>query len=71
MEEIILYSTGCPKCQVLKKKLEEKGVAYTENTSVDDMLALDILSVPVLGVDGELLPFMNAINWISKQEQRR
>lgn len=23
---ITLYSTGCPKCKVLKKKLEEKGI---------------------------------------------
>lgn len=32
---ITLYSTGCPKCKVLKKKLEEKGIKYTENNSVD------------------------------------
>lgn len=41
-ETVILYSTGCPRCSVLKKKLEEKGINYTENNSVDEMLALGI-----------------------------
>ena len=49
--KIILYSTGCPKCKVLKHKLEEKGIAYTENNTVDEMLSLGIVQVPVLSVD--------------------
>jgi len=36
-EKIVLYSTGCPKCAVLKKKLDAKGIIYvcdTENARV-------------------------------------
>ena len=25
---VILYSTGCPKCQVLKSKLDSKNISY-------------------------------------------
>lgn len=63
----ILYSTGCPKCEVLKKKLAEKGVQYTENNSVDEMLALGITQVPVLGNNGTLMDFKQAIEWVNKQ----
>ena len=63
----ILYSTGCPKCEVLKKKLAEKGVQYTENNSVDEMLKLGIEAIPVLKVNDRLLDFKEAIDWVNKQ----
>mgnify|MGYP002522574048 FL=1 len=63
----ILYSTGCPKCEVLKKKLAEKGVQYTENNSVDEMLKLGIEAVPVLKVNDRLLDFKEAVDWVNKQ----
>lgn len=63
----ILYSTGCPKCEVLKKKLAEKGIQYTENNSVDEMLKLGIEAVPVLKVDDRLLDFKKAVDWVNKQ----
>ena len=31
MNKIILYSTGCPSCNVLKKKLAAKGIQFEEN----------------------------------------
>lgn len=65
--EIILYSTGCPKCEVLKKKLNEKGVPYTENNSADEMLALGITQVPVLDNNGTLMDFKQAVEWVNKQ----
>lgn len=63
----ILYSTGCPKCEVLKKKLAGKGVQYTENNSVDEMLKLGIEAVPVLKVNDRLLDFKEAVDWVNKQ----
>lgn len=31
---VVVYSTGCPKCQILKKKLEEKDIEFTECSDV-------------------------------------
>lgn len=28
MEKYILYTTGCPKCRILEKKLTDKNVEY-------------------------------------------
>jgi len=58
---VILYSTGCPKCKVLKKKLDEAGLQYTENNSVDEMLGLGITEVPMLSIDGKLYNFIQAV----------
>lgn len=65
--DIILYSTGCPKCGVLKKKLIEKNIPYTENNSVDEMLALGITQVPVLVTEGAIMDFKAAVDWVNKQ----
>ncbi len=64
---VVLYSTNCPKCQVLKQKLDSKSVQYTVETSVDTMLSLGITQVPVLSVDGRLLSFSQANEWINAQ----
>ena len=64
--DIILYSTGCPKCKVLKKKLDDKHIMYTENDSVDEMMRLGIMQVPVLSVNEKLLDFSQANEWLNQ-----
>ena len=63
----ILYSTGCPKCKVLKAKLEQKGLAYTECNDVNTMEKLGIESLPVLEVEGKLLTFMEAVKFVDER----
>ena len=61
-----LYSTGCPKCNVLKKKLESKGVEFTLIDNPEYVLLkaneLNLLTVPFLIMeDGRVLTFEQAI----------
>lgn len=67
-EKAILYSTGCPRCTVLKRKLDEKGVVYQEIEDVDEMMKLDIMEVPVLYIGGVLMNFTEAIEWVNGLE---
>ena len=67
---VVLYSTGCPRCKVLRQKLDSKGISYTVNSSVEEMLALGISQVPILSVDGELLPFTKAIEWVNQNPSK-
>jgi len=64
---ITLYSTGCPQCNVLKSKLDAKGIQYDINSSVDDMLALGVMSAPVLKVDDQILKFAEAVKWVNER----
>lgn len=66
MISIILYSTGCPKCSILKKKLEEKKIPYDTVTDIKEMITLGINEVPVLSVNGELMSFPNAVKWVNE-----
>ncbi len=68
MSEVVLYSTGCPRCNVLKQKLDSKGITFTEDSDVDKMLSMNITQVPVLEVDGKRMEFVEANSWINEQE---
>ena len=64
---VTLYTTGCPQCNVLKAKLDAKNIQYETNTNVDDMIALGVMSAPVLKVDDQVLKFADAIKWVNER----
>lgn len=70
MEKIVLYSTGCPRCTVLKSKLNSKHIAFEEVDDVDQMEQIGISTVPWLSVNGELLEFADAVRWVNMQGVR-
>ena len=62
-----LYSTHCPKCQILEKKLAQKGIEYVEGNDTQQMLDMCLKSVPWLEVNGEMMDFNQANKWINEQ----
>lgn len=67
MDQIILYSTGCPKCKVLEARLRAKGIDFIHNDNVDEMMKKGFTSVPMLEVNGNVLSFKEALQWVNKQ----
>lgn len=67
--KVIFYTTGCPKCRVLKTKLDAANVQYEVNTDVEAMRSLGMLSAPTLSVDGELFGFAAACKWADSQKE--
>ena len=66
--EVVLYSTGCPKCTVLKKKLQAKNIEFTEINDVDTMLKMGLDEVPVLKVDNKIMQANEAMAWMDNKE---
>ena len=68
--QIILYrSTTCPKCKILEKKLNAKGIQFEECTDTTKMREMGLTSVPWLQVDnGPLMDLREANDWINKFE---
>lgn len=64
---VILYTTHCPRCSVLEKKLNMKNIAYEECSDIDSMQSKGILQVPVLEVDGNLMDFSTSNKWVNEQ----
>lgn len=65
--DIMLYSTHCPQCEILEEKLQVKNIQYTEINDVALMLNKGIKNVPVLEVNGEMMDFLKACEWVKKQ----
>ena len=65
MKNVILYSTGCPKCKVLEAKMNTKNIDYAVIDDTDLMIRKGFMSLPMLEVDGEVMDFINAVKWIN------
>ena len=63
---VVLYSTGCPKCNILKKKLADAQIDYTVIEDIDVMLSKGLKDVPWLEVDGVLMNFIDSSKWINE-----
>ena len=62
---VVLFSTHCPRCNVLEKKLQQKNISYEEVNDVEIMKEKGYLSVPVLEVDGKSMDFKEAVDSIN------
>lgn len=62
---VTLYSTGCPKCTILEKKMIMKGIDYFVVDDVDLMQEKGFATLPMLEVDGETMDFGEAIKWVN------
>lgn len=67
MGKVILYQHGCPRCKVLKMKLDEKGIQYDEVTNIEVMKEKGFQEAPKLEVDGVVMNFKEASEWIKEQ----
>lgn len=67
MENVILWSTHCPRCKVLELKLKQKNINYEENTSVEEMTARGFKEAPKLEVNGVIMDFKQAVDWIKER----
>ena len=68
MDKIILYSTGCVRCNKLKDKLNAAAIQYEVNTNEETMAALGFEFLPVLEVNGEFLEYGAAVKWIKERQ---
>lgn len=67
--EVILYTTHCPKCKVLEKKLQSKKIQYEEVTNTNIMISKGFHETPMLEVNGNIMNFKMANTWINEQQE--
>ena len=63
----ILYTTHCPKCNVLETKLKNKNIEFEICEDIDLMLSKGIQQAPYLEIDKELMDFSKAIKWVNEK----
>ena len=66
-QSIILYEHGCPRCKVLKSKLDQKGIKYEDISDVEVMKSKGFQEATKLDVNGVVMDFKEAVKWIGEQ----
>lgn len=78
MQKIIFYTTNCPRCQVLKKKMDSLGIEYELQDDIEEMMLWGVQTVPTLRIEEELfdssslttlLDFSQAVKWLKEYEK--
>lgn len=65
MNKVVLYSNDCPRCKVLKSKLDSKKIKYETINDIDTMKLKGFYQVPMLEVGDKIMDFVTANNWIN------
>ena len=67
MDYIIVFSTHCPQCKVLEKKLQLAGFEFTVIDDADKMRDMCLKSAPAMQVNcGEVMNFKEAMTWVKE-----
>lgn len=65
---VTLYTTHCPKCIILEKKLQDKNIEYQVCDDIDLMLSKGMQEAPYLEVEEkEMMNFSKAIKWVNEK----
>ena len=67
--KVILYTTHCPKCNVLEKKLKEAAIEFETEDDINKLIEKGFMSAPILEVDGNNMDFGAAIKWVNEVPQ--
>ena len=66
MNKVILYTNlGCVACNIVKKKLDDLGVKYTEIIGDSDR------PVPRIEVDGKTITLTRFVNFVKMNKERK
>lgn len=68
IEMVRLFTIDCPKCRILEKKLTQANIQFDVCKDKATMLARGFDFLPVLEVDGEMLGFKDAVDWINRRK---
>ena len=59
--DVVLYTTGCPKCRQLEMRLKNKGIDFEMITDMDVMSEKGFMEAPMLEINGETFDYNSAI----------
>lgn len=62
--KITLYTTHCPKCMVVEKKLTAAKLDFEICENQEIMKEKGFNAAPMIEVDGKVMGFKEAVDWI-------
>lgn len=68
-KSITLFSSGCPKCKVLEKKLIQANIKFDIESDCSGLLDMGFQFAPVLKVEDKYYDYINAIAWLKDYKE--
>ena len=65
---IILYSTGCPKCNILERRLTNDKIEFSITDNVDKLIDMGFQNAPVLQIGDNFIDYTNAMKLLKVYE---
>lgn len=65
--DLVLYSNDCPRCSVLKTKLENSKLDFKISNDMQKLIDMGFSTVPVLEANGVFMEFSEAFKFINEQ----
>lgn len=66
---VILYSTGCPKCNILEKRLTADKIDFKISDDIEILIEKGFQSAPVLQINDKYLDFATAMRKLKDYER--
>jgi len=66
LNDIVLFSNGCPRCKILKQKLDDKQIKYSISDDFDEVMDQGLQTAPVLKVNNKYYQFGDAVKLIGE-----
>lgn len=65
---VTLYSTGCPKCNILEGRLTKDNIEFSISDDVDKLMEMGFQTAPILQINDEYIDFVEAMNRLKALE---
>ena len=65
---ITLYSTGCPKCNILERRLTNDNIEFEIINDIDKLIDMGFQNAPVLQINDQFIVFEDAMKRLKAYE---
>lgn len=65
---ITLYSTGCPKCNILEGRLTNDKIDFTISNDIDKLIEMGFQNAPILQINDQFIEYGEAMKRLKAYE---
>lgn len=65
---ITLYSTGCPKCNILERRLTNDKINFTISYDINKLIEMGFQNAPILQINDQFIEYGEAMKRLKAYE---
>ena len=65
---ITLYSTGCPNCNILRRRLTNDKIEFIVSNDIDKLVEMGFQNAPILQIDDNFIDYVGAMKLLKVYE---